>query len=92
MKNYKIKPQKQNSGEFKYYIRNLELMVSKMAHELNTITEEMKFASREMREMPEGRADLERMEEKFRKNSEQAEVLMNNLEIQKGILNNWLKH
>ena len=63
-----------------------------MAYELSSITEEMKFASREMKEIPEGRADLERMSQMFKTNSEQAEGFMNNLEIQKGMLNNWLKH
>ena len=93
MKNYKIKPENQNSAEFKHYIRNLELKLSKMAYELNNITEEMKFASNEMSEMPEGSMGrLARMSQMFKKNSEQAEVFMNNLEMQKGTLKYWRKH
>ena len=61
-KNYVIKPEVQNSPEFRQYIRNLHLMVEHCMGDLYKIKHELRFASKEMKTMPkDGLCDIKKM-------------------------------
>jgi hypothetical protein len=89
-KNYVVKPEVQNSPEFRQYIRNLQLMVEHCMGDLYKIKHELKFASEEMKTMPDdGLCDIKKMSKDLSDKSYEARDLSKDLSDLRRCFNAW---
>ncbi len=89
-KNYVIKPEVQNSAEFRQYIRNLHLQVQHCMGDLYKVKHELRFASKEMKTMPDdGLCDIKKMSKDLLHKSYETDDLLNDLSDIKKCFEAW---